>query len=92
LLEIISAASLKKMITSLCDLLEETNKDISIREKTEMCTGTIHLQKEPLSSLMDELIAGIPISEFSLTTMNFMRNYDLMLENEPRSITIKNTG
>ena len=90
--KIISVASFKRMITSLCDLLKDNIKDMSICEKTEMFIGTIHLQQEPLSSLMDELIAGIPISEFSLAIINFIRNYDMMLENEPSSITIKDTG
>ena len=80
------------MVTDLCKLLKLKIKDISIREKIEIFIGTIHLQQEPLLTLMYELIAGIPIPEFALATMNFMRNYDIMLQNEPRTIIINHTG
>ena len=84
--------STKRMVTDLCKLLKLKIKDISIREKIEIFIGTIHLQQEPLLTLMYELIAGIPIPEFALATMDFMRNYDIMLQNEPRTIIINDTG
>ena len=80
------------MVTDLCKFLKLKIKDISIGEKIEIFIGTIHLQQEPIVTLMYELIAGIPISEFSHATMNFMRNYDIMLQNEPRTIIINDTG
>jgi hypothetical protein len=94
LLQVIAknVASTKRMVTDLCNLLKLKIKDISIGEKIEIFIGTIHMQQEPLLSFMYELIAGIPISEFALATMNFMRNYDSLLQNEPRTIIINDTG
>ena len=80
------------MITDLCDLLKKKVENISVREKTEIFIGTVHLQQEPVMTIMYELISGISYDDFVLTTMNFMKNYDDMLFDEPKSININETG
>ena len=65
------------MITDLCDLLQKKVENISVREKTEIFIGTVHLQQEPLVTIMYELISGISYDDFAVTTINFMKNYEL---------------
>jgi hypothetical protein len=80
------------MITDLSDSLSAKIKTASAREKIEIFIGTHHLQKEPFLSLMYGLISGIPYLDFVSATMAFMKNNDAMLAQEPKSITINETG
>ena len=80
------------MLTDLCTLLESKLKNVSLRKKTEIFIGTIHIQKEPVFSSMHKIIENIPYTEFTNAILNFLKNYDATLENESTVISMTDKG
>ena len=76
----------------MCTLLESKMEDLSLRKKTEVFIGTIHIQKEPVFSSMHKIVENIPYTEFATATMNFLKNYDKILEKDSTMISITNKG
>ena len=80
------------MITDLCELMERKMGNLSVREKTEIFIGSIHLQKEPIIGMMFKMIDKIPYSEFASSAMSFFKNKDHFLQKEQNVIKMTDTG
>ena len=79
-------------MTNLCNLLESKMEKMSSRQKAEIFIGTIHIQQDPVFSMMYKIIDKIPDTEFALAVINFLRNYDAMLVKAPKAIEITEEG
>ena len=80
------------MLTNLCNLLESKMEKMSSGQKAEIFIGTIHIQQDPVFSMMYKIIDKIPYAEFGSAIINFLKNYDAMLVEEQNSIEINDEG
>ena len=80
------------MLTDLCDLLSSKMQNMSNRKKAAIFIGTIHIQTNPVFSLMHTMAENIPYTDFALTAMDFLKNNDKILKNETTFISITEKG
>jgi hypothetical protein len=80
------------MLTDLCDLLESRMESLSLRQKAEIFIGTIHIQKDPVFSLMHKLVKDIEYKEFGYIILDFLKHSDATLEKELTLISMTDKG